>query len=96
MFVLTTITATATAVTVQAAPAVPAVTPPGVDKILTPAGWVIFGIGVALVLAFGWGLVQVAWASHHQSQGPAAMGLAVKALCGAAFGILGALMNGLF
>lgn len=81
---------------VWAAPAVPPVTPPFATGILNIAGWVIFGVGLALVVAFAVGIGHLAWAHFHHRTGMSAFGLGVILLCGIMLGSLGAIMNGLF
>lgn len=82
--------------TVLAAPAIPPVTPPFATQILTIAGWVIFGVGMALVVAFAVGIGHLAWAHFQHRSGMSAMGLGVVLLCGILLGSLGAIMNGMF
>jgi hypothetical protein len=81
---------------VLAAPPIPPVTPPFASGILQIAGWVIFGVGMALVLAFAVGIAHLAWAHFHHRAGMSALSLGIVLLCGILLGSLGAIMNGLF
>lgn len=81
---------------ITAAPAVPAVTPPFGDKIVAIAGWFIFGVGLAVVMAAAAGIGQLAWAHYQHRAGHSAMGLGIALVCGILLGSLGATMNGLF
>lgn len=84
------------AVAVLAAPNVNPVTPPFAQQFLNIAGWVIFGVGMSLVLAFAVGLGHLAWAHFHHRAGMSAMSLGLVMACGILLGSLGSIMNGLF
>lgn len=85
-----------TTAAVLAAPSVPAVTPVWAQPVVNIAGWVIFGVGLSLVVAFAVGVGHLAWSHYHHRAGASAMGLGIVLLCGILLGSLGAIMNGLF